>query len=90
MKVMICSVLHSYTGGQPVVEAAGTSVAALLDDLERRYPGMRFRIVDEQGGLRPICASSSTAAGPCGWTRRSASRTKCTSCRHWPALSRPR
>ncbi|AOY95876.1 molybdopterin synthase sulfur carrier subunit [Cupriavidus sp. USMAA2-4] len=53
MKVMICSVLHSYTGGQPVVEAAGTSVAALLDDLERRYPGMRFRIVDEQGGLRP-------------------------------------
>lgn len=53
MKVMICSVLHSYTGGEPVVEAAGTSVAALLEDLERRYPGIRFRIVDEQGGLRP-------------------------------------
>ena len=25
----------------------------LFDDLDRRYPGLRFRVVDEQGRLRP-------------------------------------
>jgi len=53
MKVMICSPLHSYTARQPVVEAGGASVGELLADLDRRYPGIRFRIVDEQGAMRP-------------------------------------
>jgi molybdopterin converting factor small subunit len=52
VKVRIATPLHSYTGGAEV-EAEGPSVAALLDDLERRYPGIRFRIVDEQGRVRP-------------------------------------
>jgi sulfur carrier protein ThiS len=34
------------------VEAEGASLAALLADLDRRYPGIRFRMVDEQERIR--------------------------------------
>ena len=51
MKVLIPSPLHSYTGG-PRVEAEGANLAALLADLDRRYPGIRFRMVDEQERIR--------------------------------------
>ena len=53
MIVHVGSVLHEYTGGRARVEARGATVAAALDDLERRYPGLLFRVVDEQGRLRP-------------------------------------
>lgn len=51
MQVLIASPLRSYTGAS-CVEAEGTTLAALLDDLDRRYPGLRFRLVDEQGKIR--------------------------------------
>jgi sulfur-carrier protein len=51
VKVLIPSPLHSYTGG-PCVEAEGANLAALLADLDRRYPGIRFRMVDEQERIR--------------------------------------
>lgn len=51
MKVLIPSALQSYTG-KNWVEADGETLAAVLDDLERRYPGIRFRMIDEQGRLR--------------------------------------
>jgi molybdopterin converting factor small subunit len=51
MRVLIPSALQSYTG-QAWVEAEGGTVAAVLADLDRRYPGLRFRMVDEQGQLR--------------------------------------
>jgi molybdopterin converting factor small subunit len=51
MRVMIPSALRSYTAsGQ--VEAQGETLALLLDDLELRHPGIRFRMVDEQGRIR--------------------------------------
>lgn len=53
MKVHVGSVLYEYTGGRAEVEASGTTVAAVLDDLERRFPGLRFRVIDEQGRIRP-------------------------------------
>ena len=52
MRVLIPSPLLSYTGRREV-EAHGGTLAALLADLERQFPGLRFRIVDEQGQLRP-------------------------------------
>lgn len=52
MKVRIPTPLRSYTGQQPVVDAEGATVAELLHDLDRRYPGIRFRVVDEQDRLR--------------------------------------
>lgn len=52
MQVRIPTPLRSYTGGEKVVSAEGTTVDALLLDLDRQYPGLRFRVVDEQGRLR--------------------------------------
>lgn len=52
MKVWIPQPLLSYTGQQTQVEAEGATVAELLADLDRRYPGIRFRMIDEQDRLR--------------------------------------
>lgn len=52
MKVRIPTPLRSYTGGQANVHAAGATVRELLDDLDRQFPGIAFRVVDEQGELR--------------------------------------
>ena len=52
MLVLIPSPLRSYTRASEV-EATGATLAELLDDLERRYPGLRFRVIDEQGKMRP-------------------------------------
>jgi len=52
MRVFIPQPLRSYTGGESEVEAAGASLADLLADLDAKYPGLRFRIVDEQDRMR--------------------------------------
>lgn len=53
MKVRIPTPLRSYTGQAAAVEAEGASVEEVLADLDSRFPGLRFRVVDEQGRLRP-------------------------------------
>lgn len=53
MRVGIPDPLLSYTGREREVEAEGSTVAELLRDLDRRYPGIRFRMVDERDALRP-------------------------------------
>jgi molybdopterin converting factor small subunit len=53
MRVFVPTPLRSYTGQQADVEAEGATVGQLLDDLNRRYPGIRFRMVDEQDAIRP-------------------------------------
>ncbi|MDE2293668.1 MAG: MoaD/ThiS family protein [Elusimicrobia bacterium] len=53
MRVIIPSALRSYTGGRASVEAEGATVDEVLRSLDGRYPGFRFRVVDEQGALRP-------------------------------------
>jgi len=52
MRVEVSSHLVDYTAGERVLEAEGATVAELLADLDRRHPGLRFRLVDEQGRLR--------------------------------------
>jgi molybdopterin converting factor small subunit len=52
VNVRIPSPLRSYTNQQAVVDAEGDTVAALLADLDRRYPGIRFRMVDEHDQVR--------------------------------------
>ena len=51
MKVLIPSALRSYTEASEA-EAKGATLAALLVDLEQQYPGIRFRIIDEQDRIR--------------------------------------
>ena len=53
MRVVLPSPLASYTGARREVEAQGGTIAELLADLDRRYPGIRFRVVDEQDAIRP-------------------------------------
>ncbi len=52
MKVVIPGPLLDYTQVREVV-AAGRTLAGVLDDLERQYPGIRFRMIDEQEQIRP-------------------------------------
>ena len=52
MNVLIPSALRSYTKARDV-DAAGGTLAELLADLDRRYPGLRFRMIDEQDKMRP-------------------------------------
>ena len=52
MKVRIPSPLRSYTGGAANVTADGGTVEEVIADLDRRYPGLHVRVVDEQGNLR--------------------------------------
>jgi molybdopterin synthase sulfur carrier subunit len=53
VRISIPSVLHAYTGGASRVEANGCTLLELLADLDRRYPGIRFRMVNEMDALRP-------------------------------------
>lgn len=52
MKVLIPSPLVSYTR-RTEVDAEGATLGELLWDLDRRYPGLRFRMIDEQERVRP-------------------------------------
>ncbi len=52
LTVKVASPLRSYTGGQNSVAGMGATVADVLANLEQRYPGMRFRMIDEQGRIR--------------------------------------
>jgi len=45
--------LTDYTAGVRDVRAAGSSLDGLLIDLDRQYPGIRFRMIDEQRRGRP-------------------------------------
>ena len=51
MKVLIPSSLRSYTE-RSEAEASGTTLAAVLADLDRQYAGIRFRMIDEQDEIR--------------------------------------
>jgi molybdopterin synthase sulfur carrier subunit len=52
VKVRIPTPLRSYTDQRAEVDAEGATLGELLLDLDRRYPGIRFRMVDEQGRIR--------------------------------------
>jgi molybdopterin converting factor small subunit len=51
MNVLIPTPLRSYTG-QTWVEASGATLADVLADLDRQYPGIRFRMINEQDQMR--------------------------------------
>lgn len=51
MKVLIPEPLRPYTSAREV-DADGATLAEVLTDLDRRYPGIRFRMIDEQDRMR--------------------------------------
>lgn len=52
ISVLIPSQLTAYTGGVTRMPAAGATVGEALDDLDRRFPGLKFRVIDEQDRVR--------------------------------------
>jgi molybdopterin converting factor small subunit len=53
VRVRIPTPLRSYTAGEANVHAVGSTVGEIIADLDRSYPGLAFRVVDEQGAVRP-------------------------------------
>src|SRR2546427_3686641 len=51
IQVRVPTILRSYTGGAKAVEATGDTLAELLSDLDRQFPGLRERLVTADGGL---------------------------------------
>lgn len=52
MNVTLPSPLVEYTGGCREVHASGDTLDDVLCDLDRQYPGIRFRMIDEQDQIR--------------------------------------
>jgi len=52
VRVRVAALLHDYTGGKQVVEADGATVGEVMDALDRQFPGIAFRVIDEQGRVR--------------------------------------
>ncbi len=52
MRVKLPTPLVDYTHGVREVEAVGETLDGLLHDLDRQYPGIRFRMIDEQDTVR--------------------------------------
>jgi sulfur-carrier protein len=52
VSVRIPTILRSYTGGESEVAADGATVIDLLDSLDSAYPGIRARILDDEGKIR--------------------------------------
>ena len=51
--VRIASPLRSYTSGKSSVTVEGATLQEILANLDQRFPGIRFRMVDEQDRIRP-------------------------------------
>lgn len=52
MRVIVPSQLRGYTAGRSEVSAQGSTLAEVLTDLDRQFPGFRFRVIDEQDRVR--------------------------------------
>ena len=56
IRVRLPGLVDAYTGGKREVElpvAGSPTVADALEALDARFPGLRFRLIDEQGAIRP-------------------------------------
>ncbi|MYA18936.1 MAG: MoaD/ThiS family protein [Chloroflexi bacterium] len=51
VRVNVTSVIQKTVGGQRELTAEGGTVAELIEDIDRRYPGFREQLVDEGGEL---------------------------------------
>lgn len=50
--IRIPTPLRTLTGGQDEVTAAGGTVGEAIEDLEKKHPGIRDRLIDEKGVRR--------------------------------------
>lgn len=52
VSVRIPTILRTYTNGESEVHADGGTVAEVLESLDTSYPGIRSRILDDEGAIR--------------------------------------
>jgi len=52
INVRIPTPLRKLTKEKDIVQASGATVGALVEDLEKQFPGLKERICDERGELR--------------------------------------
>ncbi len=52
IEVRIPPILRTYTDGAKSVTAQGDNLGSLIDDLESNHPGIKGRLLDDEGGLR--------------------------------------
>ena len=52
VRVRVPTPLRKYTQGADEVNAQGSNVKSLVDDLEKNYPGIKERVCDETGKVR--------------------------------------
>jgi len=53
IRIRVAPLLYSYTGGLRTVEVDATTLSEAISALDQRFPGAGFRVVDEQGQIRP-------------------------------------
>ncbi|MGH2403297.1 MAG: MoaD/ThiS family protein [bacterium] len=46
--------LRARAGKRPSVRAQGGTIRAIIDDVDRQFPGMRAALCEETGNLRPF------------------------------------
>ena len=51
-RVIVPTQLRGYTAGKDEVRADGATLDEILVDLDRQFPGVRFRVIDEQNRVR--------------------------------------
>jgi molybdopterin synthase sulfur carrier subunit len=51
IEVRVPTILRSYTDGQKAVQADGETLADLLTDLDGKFPGIRGRLITDEGAL---------------------------------------
>lgn len=51
-RVRIPTPLRRLTGGAEEVPTAGSTIEAVIADLERQFPGLKDRLCDEEGRVR--------------------------------------
>jgi molybdopterin synthase sulfur carrier subunit len=50
IEVRIPTILRTYTGGEKAVDATGSTLAALIEDLEANHPGIKERLIEDKDG----------------------------------------
>ena len=51
IEVKIPTILRTYTDGAKSVDAKGDTLSALIDDLDGNHPGLKGRLITDEGGL---------------------------------------
>ena len=52
VEVRVPTILRKHTGGERVVQSQGETVAAIIDQLEERFPGLKSELLGDDGAMR--------------------------------------